>query len=233
MTLGIIVVGGITALVAVVVASRARRAYAVRFEPLPTGLRQKLAKQYPQYSSDQLDAILEGLRDWFRVAQLAQKRFVSMPSRAVDAAWHDFILFTQSYDTFCRKVLGRFLHHVPAEAMRSRKNAQLGMRRTWRLACAIEGIDPHRPSRLPRLFALDAALAFPLGFYYALDCASAGTNTAGYPYCASDMGCASGCGAGTDGSVESSASGDGSGDGGGGDGGGSSCGGGCGGGGGD
>jgi hypothetical protein len=159
----------------------------------PPGLMRRLRKLHPQYSPAQWHAVLEGLRDWFRLAQLAKSRPLSMPSQAVDVAWHEFILFTRDYETFCRDVLGHTLHHVPAEAMRTPTQAHDGLRRAWRLACAIESIDRHRPTRLPRLFRLDAELAFPAGFVYAIDCSAHPQRDA---YCASHVGCSSGCGAG-------------------------------------
>lgn len=35
------------------------------------------------------------------------------PSRLVDPGWHAFILHTREYRTFCRRVAGRFIDHVP------------------------------------------------------------------------------------------------------------------------
>ncbi|GHH53804.1 glycine-rich domain-containing protein [Lentzea cavernae] len=37
------------------------------------------------------------------------------PSRQVDLGWHQFILNTQDYATFCDRAAGRFIHHVPDE----------------------------------------------------------------------------------------------------------------------
>jgi hypothetical protein len=31
----------------------------------------------------------------------------------LDELWHTFILFTSSYATFCRRIGGRFIHHLP------------------------------------------------------------------------------------------------------------------------
>ncbi|MET1079339.1 MAG: hypothetical protein ABWY06_15110 [Pseudomonas sp.] len=89
-----------------------------------------------------------------------------MPSQAVDLAWHECILHTRLYQHFCRPSLGRFLHHIPSEAMR----AQASIRRAWRLACAREGIDSKRSNRLQLLFALDAELGIVCGFRYQLHC---------------------------------------------------------------
>ncbi len=115
-----------------------------------------------------------------------------MPSQAVDDAWHEFILFTRQYQRFCDRSLGHFLHHTPAEAMRTPTEAQDGIKRAWRLSCQREGIDPKAPASLPRLFALDALLGIAGGFVYQLDCL-AGART-GSGFCAGHIGCGGGCG---------------------------------------
>ena len=35
------------------------------------------------------------------------------PSRKVDDAWHELILFTRVYAEFCQSRFGRFIHHFP------------------------------------------------------------------------------------------------------------------------
>ena len=35
------------------------------------------------------------------------------PSKPVDKAWHEFLLFTREYDAFCQGRYGRFLHRDP------------------------------------------------------------------------------------------------------------------------
>ena len=37
------------------------------------------------------------------------------PSLIVDLGWHEFILFTKTYEKFCSKELGKFIHHTPDE----------------------------------------------------------------------------------------------------------------------
>lgn len=87
------------------------------------------------------------------------------------------------------KVLGRFLHHTPAEAMSGPSQASEGLKRAWRLSCVRQGINPLNPDRLPLLFAIDQALRIPDGYHYAPDC----RGTPG-SHCASRIGCTSGCG---------------------------------------
>lgn len=191
----------------------------------------RLRKKRPGLTAEQEALVLRGLKDYFHLcARAGGRKLVAMPSQVVDDAWHEFILFTRAYETFCGKALGRYLHHTPAEAMGGADRARESIRRAWRLACAKEGIDAKQPSRLPLLFALDGLLAIPDGFVYVPDCTAPGALRLGDSgYCAAHIGCASGC-AGDSGSW-SGDSGSGGGDSdGGGDCGGSCGGGGCGGG---
>jgi hypothetical protein len=38
---------------------------------------------------------------------------VNKDLRIIDQAWHTFILYTVEYDNFCKKYLGKFIHHLP------------------------------------------------------------------------------------------------------------------------
>jgi hypothetical protein len=221
-----IALAAIAALVlAAIVRQRRRRARESFIDDyaFPRGIRERVRRRYPHLSEADLDLVFEALREYFHLCRRAGRRLLAMPSQVVDVAWHEFILFTRNYEAFCRRALGRFLHHTPTEAMPSPTMASDGIRRTWRLACRRAGIDPLAATAVPLLFAIDDRLAIADGFRYAQDCsvpAAAGSSTA---YCASHIGCGGGCGSGCSGSGCSG--GGGSGDGG--DGGG------CGGGGGD
>lgn len=193
--------------------SRQRRAAFIDNFHYQHWLDKHLAERRPELTAEQRGAIFLGLRDYFQLCRIAGRRMVAMPSHAVDDAWHEFILFTRQYEKFCRHGFGRFLHHTPAEAMRSPTQASDGIRRAWRLACAIEKIDPKKPERLPRLFALDATLAIAGGFIYQLDCLAASQGAVGSGYCASHIGCGGGC-SGDSGNSDDSGSSDSSSDGG-------------------
>ena len=123
----------------------------------------------------------------------AKKKNVAMPSRVVDDAWHEFILFTKSYNSFCKRGFGRFLHHTPTEAMETQTIAQDGIKRAWRLACAKSYINPKSPSKLPLIFEIDSKLNIENGFKYSLNCRD--PKLVGYKdsFCASHIGCSSGC----------------------------------------
>lgn len=179
----------------------------------------RLAIKRTGLSPQQRKLVFQALTEYFQICRLAGKRMVSMPSQVVDDAWHEFILFTRNYETFCDKAMGRFLHHIPAESMSTPTQAQDGIKRAWRLACKREGIDPRNPRRLPLIFSIDRELGIADGFHYVPDCKNQinRSDSSGTTYCGSHIGCGGGCGGGCAGSS---------------DGGGSSCGdGGCGGGG--
>ncbi|MBP6203058.1 MAG: hypothetical protein KA435_08365 [Azonexus sp.] len=174
--------------------SRSRREAYIAAFPYQRFLDQRLAARHPGLTAEQRNEVFAALDDYFQFCRKAGRRMVSMPSQAVDDAWHEFILFTRQYDKFCRHAFGRFLHHTPAEAMSTPTQASDGLKRAWRLACAHEKIDPKKPDRLPRLFAIDAALGIAGGFIYQLDCLAATGGAAGSGYCASHIGCGSGGG---------------------------------------
>ena len=166
-----------------------RRIDAIRSHPFPQSVRMKFRDEQPDLDTAQEQRVFDGLRDYFVICAQARGRFVAMPSQVADDAWHAFILHTRYYQDFCHKAFGHFLHHTPAEAMTTQTMATEGIQRAWRLACALEKINPKLPERLPRLFALDGAMNIPNGFRYDTRCSPGSGN-----YCASHIGCSSGCG---------------------------------------
>lgn len=163
-------VGGFGALVAGLVVLYRRRMAHIREAPLPPGILDTLRRSRPDIQPLHHARIVLALRDFYAVFLHARGRPVGMPSRAVDALWHEHILYTRHYRDFCRRAFGRFrfLHHTPAAALSRRYDDNVALRRTWWHACKLEGIDPRNPTRLPRLFALDAALGLEDGFRYTL-----------------------------------------------------------------
>lgn len=147
----------------------ARRQF-VREARLPPFLLDKLRDLHPQLQPRDTELVLRGLRQFFMAHLRSNRAFVGMPSKLVDAAWHEFILHTQAYQQWCRYAFGGMLHHTPAEVLGRSAKRNDGLRRTWYWACKEESIDPRRPSRLPLLFALDAKFAIAGGFSYVADC---------------------------------------------------------------
>ena len=212
-----------------------RRAEFIRTFRWPPGLLQRLEKHHPGFERKDSALVSRGLRQFFLAYLMSGRRYVSMPSQVADDLWHEFILYTREYDSFCSRAFGGFLHHTPAVVLSEHRKSNEGLRRVWWYCCKYENIDPVRPSRMPLLFALDAKFKIPNGFVYHPDCEELRKNGSGASHCGGDFsdssvdGSSAGFGDGAAGHGGSDAGGsDGSG---GGDSGGSSCGGGCGGGG--
>ncbi len=72
------------------------------------------------------DAVPGILREVMRFLCLAAGSGRALtPSRAVDDAWHEFILCTRSYGEFCARHFGRMVHHHPGgDAQRHRDQFQ-------------------------------------------------------------------------------------------------------------
>ena len=137
----------------------------------PSGIVTSLHKTYPHLSLDQIHLVLEQMREYFHLCNIAMgnRQRVGMPSKVVDEAWHEFILFTKEYESFCNKAFGTFLHHTPATAMVDERDGSESLRNAWRIACYRKNINPLMPSELPPIFAIDALLGISDGFAYSLD----------------------------------------------------------------
>ena len=159
-----------------------------------SSLLKRVQKQHNYLTNDDIELVVDAMRDYFYICSQANGKIVSMPSEIVDVFWHEFILFTREYDKFCKKSFGKFLHHTPTEAMKSKTSAQKGIKRAWRLACAKDKINPKNPIKLPWLFNIDKALDIKGGFKYELNCKNrySNANNIGV-YCATEINCASGC----------------------------------------
>ena len=206
---------------------RVRRAEFIRTYRWPRGLLRKLMEE-TNISRKDAALVSRGLRQFFIAYLMSGNKPVSMPSKIADALWHEFILYTRDYQSFCDKAFGRYMHHTPAVALRpGERRDNEGLRRTWWYTCKYENIDPTNPTRVPLLFALDAKLQIPGGYEYTADCKRVNQSGPHGGECGGDFSDSSVDGT-TDGFGDGGA--DGGGDGGGGDGGGGD-GGGCGGGG--
>jgi len=157
----------------------------------------RVQKQHDYLTDEDMIKVARATKDYFIICHMAKGKMVAMPSEIIDVLWHEFILFTREYEQFCKQGLGKFLHHVPTEAMSSKTQAQEGIKRAWRLACAKEGINPKHPSKLPLIFHIDRTLNIVGGFKYELNCAKKpydnNANSSCGGYCATDIGCTSGC----------------------------------------
>lgn len=159
----------------------------IREAQLPAHLVGKICAEHSHLTAREADLVLRGLRQFFLAYQRSGHQFVAMPSRVVDTAWHAFILHTAAYQQWCQLAFGRLLHHTPAEVLGKDPKRNSGLRRAWFWACREESIDPHRPTRLPLLFALDAKFSIKDGYRYVPDCRDIQGKSNGDSYCGTDF----------------------------------------------
>ena len=138
----------------------------VREAALPQLLKHKLRDAYPLLSAKDADLAERGLRQFFIACLRSNKNFVAVPSHTVGALWSAFSQDSKAYRNWCQNALGYAPDYSPAQVLGKKASSNDALRRAWYWACKDEAIDPRKPSRLPLLFALDAKLAIPDGFYY-------------------------------------------------------------------
>jgi len=96
--------------------ARKGEAYISAYE-FPAYLGKRTRSKLPQLDDLGWLRVERGLREWFVCCAWRGRTVLGMPSRAVDEAWHEFILDTASYVRFCEGAFGSYLHHTPGEAM--------------------------------------------------------------------------------------------------------------------
>ena len=173
-------------LIALALPGSKRHADQIDSYEFPKGIITNLAEKYPQLSADTIAEVLQQLREYFHLCNIAmapglddeQATMVAMPSKIVDEAWHEFILFTKEYEYFCRQVFGKFLHHMPATSMTNQSEVSNSLKNAWRLACMRKEIDPIKPNAIPPLFSIDEICNISEGNRYVRD---ESIDTRGFP----------------------------------------------------
>lgn len=99
---------------------------------------------------------LEGLDAWFVACLHSDNRMIGMPSEVVDIAWHEFILRTREYSSFCQQAFGQYLHHTPDSIMR--------VSATSLLPATLELVERHSIPLV--LFTADADTGWEGGHVY-------------------------------------------------------------------
>jgi len=105
---------------------------------LPLSVRRKFEQDAPDIEWGPVE---RGLREWLICCAYRQRRPLAMPSRAVDYAWHSFILDTVAYRDFCEKAYGRFLDHIPDTAMTDSARANRETVWAWDRSLASEASE--------------------------------------------------------------------------------------------
>lgn len=76
-------------------------------------LRQKLARALFCVPAECERALSETIKFLILAAESTDGQLT--PSARIDLAWHEFILFTRTYQGFCETHFGKLIHHEPSE----------------------------------------------------------------------------------------------------------------------
>ena len=61
-----------------------------------------------------MDMAFDGLCETIKFMTLIDNSKISLtPPKNLDLVWHEFILFTKAYSSFCQSKYDRFVHHTP------------------------------------------------------------------------------------------------------------------------
>lgn len=75
-----------------------------------------MRRRHPHLKDAQLELVGAALREYFRLCGKAGRRMLAMPSQKVDSARREFIVIMRNEQHLCRRGLGRFPQHTPADA---------------------------------------------------------------------------------------------------------------------
>lgn len=142
---------------------RSQRELFIQEFEFPKSVLSKFRQHYPALTEADLYRVQQGLRQFFLIHLATHPLPIGMPSKVVDDLWHEFILDTRAYRSFCDMAFGHFFHHVPAGTVASGEHVSQDLRRTWREACKLDGLSIATTASLPLLFVLDQQLRVPDG----------------------------------------------------------------------
>lgn len=153
----------------------------------PAGVAERVKDRYPHLTDFEIGLALQQLRLYFLLCLALDSNELALPSRVVDVCWHSFILETRSYQRFCTRAFGRFLHHTPyklnadsnsnalADGTASLKISLKDGARVYQAALSrvdIVSSSSHpvlTSVQVPMLFAIDQLLKIPDGYLYSDD----------------------------------------------------------------
>ena len=77
---------------------------------------EKLLKDSIARTEDEARALFREVKRYFVLTSVESSKTFEMSSLLIDQAWHEFVLFTSSYTSYCRRFFGHYLPHAPANA---------------------------------------------------------------------------------------------------------------------
>jgi hypothetical protein len=77
---------------------------------------EKLVMNKTCATAAEAEALFEEAKRYLWLQESDRSLAFPMFSLRVDEAWHQFVLFSVEYTSFCERFFGRYLHHAPANA---------------------------------------------------------------------------------------------------------------------
>ena len=140
----------------------------------PSQVIKKWKSQYPGMTDNQQEYGEKALKQFFMI--YAKSNYLNkkspafdMPSKVADSLWHQFILASRDYHTFCDTAFGQYFHHrqhdEPKHTDLRDKTLSQGLINTFR---ATKSLDKATwvVGTIPLVFAVDAMMNLPDGFQY-------------------------------------------------------------------
>lgn len=94
-------------------------------------------------NNEQAELLFEDTKRFLYLCGSKQKGDPSLaPPEGVDAGWHEFLLFTEDYQSFCEEFFGKFIHHRPRRPEDPKGDGQI-LKNTKSLAVATFGPLSH------------------------------------------------------------------------------------------
>lgn len=62
-------------------------------------------------SAKEARLLFEDVKKFLYLCAISRNKLT--PPHPIDMGWHEFLMYTRDYASFCKKVLGVYIHHVP------------------------------------------------------------------------------------------------------------------------
>ena len=133
----------------------------------PKRVELNIKELYQHLTDEDVQIILEGLKEYFKLYIISNRRMIVIPSLLISKAWYEFMQSKSEYNDFCQNAFGFFLHHAPIVKIQQNE-ANYDLKVLWTLVCNREDINPNDPNKLPFIFLLDEKFKINAGYKFSL-----------------------------------------------------------------
>lgn len=138
-------------------------------------LRIKVRKKYPTLSSEQVDLLILGFKDFLNIS-LMSPIFTKMPSKALDDIWSVLIEKTnfRSFEYtlgfhLTRRSNSKIEYEHEGYQQMDDKRKFMERNATWKMACQLSGLNPLNTDQLPRIYLIDQVLEWEFSYQHDLE----------------------------------------------------------------